>query len=251
MLERFTVDVLADHIDGRLEAAQPSARLSRRFFRTGRKDGRQQLSPASTADFLTDAVDLACSRLAEAYLNEVRAINDGVNALRSRIDVAAGAGPTAAKSDVGAGEGQVGAEAAAGTSAAAAEPEPSGISHEAITAGHSLERSFAVLRERREERQVAERDRLRQGVDDQTQRSRAEILTLDRKRPDLLAVYRQRASSTHAAAALLWSRYCGGYEVGRSKRSSPDDEHSGPKSLITFEMPQVLEPMLREVNTND
>jgi hypothetical protein len=217
MFERITVDQFAEAIEEQVLGARPQARLVRRFFRSGKRDGRKGRDPQDQRRFIERGVGVASNRIAEAYQAEQVSLSAQAESLTAR-------------------------EGALATSV----PTPTPVQGEAST--DDLSHALAVLRSQREEAAEATRKQERDSLSQQ-------VTEIQTRLAALRAQYRQRVITAHEVGGVFWARYCTGFAYGlrgwcrrialrlsraRSELGSASIEAELDRS-ITFAMPVVLE----------
>ncbi len=200
MLERFTIDIVAEQVASLLLEGEPTPKLAHRFFRKGRRDGRRDFAHASLSQLLQEAVSLAGSSLSEEFVSQRRQ-------LRTRIAEL---------------------EAATHLPAEHAKPEfPIGDDLEHRVPDESAVDSDELLRRALEARRRYQERRSRHDAmvasaerRDAARQALSEVAQLNARQEDLLAEYVQRFESIAYTGRLLWSRYCNGFVQGCTRRGS-------------------------------
>lgn len=225
MLERWTIDSVADEIVSQFKGADPTPKLLRRFYNEGKRHGRKGLSPEPMRDFLVNAVELAASKITQEFLEAEQQVDASRAAMEARQtmlseDLSTSARATAPEVDAG--------SSGSGLGTKVAGPD----------LGGSLERLKA-------KRAAADAERRRQAQEQserELQGMKAEALITKQKLDDLPDHYRQMVESCHETGELMWTRYVQGYSYGESKRGAPDTDDGGPGPEIEFEYPAALAP---------
>jgi hypothetical protein len=219
MLERFTIDIIAEEVATRLVSGDPTAKLSHRFFRKGRRDGKKDLAPDGVARLLQEAVALAGSGLAEDYV-----------ARRERIGVRIAeldAVMTLGSSDIEVPE------------HGAAEIWPGGGGPEAVTVGADTSTSarlqVALVARRR---LSTANERKRKALE--AERATVETARLRTELEELTAVFAQQFESAEHAGQMLWARFCNGFSQGLRHRGSRGAKTKLPQQPLSFDPPQAL-----------
>lgn len=230
MLERFTVDVIVDEIDRQVKGANPNAKLSHRFFRKGRRDGKRQLPADSMRAFVTEAVGLATSKLGQEHLAATEAARRQLAALEARRDqlVAALAKapdpPAAQESEPSSG----------GAPFSENQPGP-------LIKGERLDDAMAALRAKRKEQAIIARGAQRAQDEAELEQVELQLAAAEDELERAPERFRQIVASAHQVGKLLWARYCVGFDGGKAKRGRPDDAEMGPSPAIDFPYPESLE----------
>jgi hypothetical protein len=236
MIERWTVDSLAGEIEQAVKAARPYPKMSKRWFRRGKRDGKRELDWQPPEAFLREAIQLATSKIAEDHL----ALVEG---LKGQI-----AGLSAKKAQLEAALAEFSARQEANRAVAAA--AKGGGAEDLSVAGTrrpigDKARLAGAVDELKGARAEAERRALQAELDQVSEHLDAAEKALARA-PDL---FRQRVFSTQGMGSLLWASFCRGYEKGQSRRGATDDDAKGPDTEIEFEVPEVLVMAGAEANT--
>lgn len=241
MIERWTIDTIADEIESQFKGADPQKKLLRRFYNEGKHHGRKGMSPEPMANFLANAVEVATSKIAQDFLKaeqQLAAARASMQARKTMIEEDLGEhdGPPDGGSTVGAGG--LGGGAGLG----------------AHIGGPDLKGSFARLQAKRAAQVAAtdaakrrgERDQMEQELDGIDQ----QLALADQQLDDLPDEYRQMVESCHETGELMWTRYVLGYNLGDSKRGVSDNDN-GADLDIEFEYPDVLDPDLDDPSPRD
>lgn len=219
MIERWTIDIIADEIEDGLREATPSPRLLRRCYRHGYRHGRKAI-PARTARALfTGAVDVAGSAIAREYVTT----RDGLLAQQ-----AAAAGRLAALTAT------IDAQRTPDTQAAS---QPTPASQGSAT---SLEDALVTHEKRRAQAAFLAHQQKVDGLGEQVREAQAAQDLLNQQIQEAPGRYLQRLESCHDAGRLLWARYCQGFVKGASKRGNPDDEDEMSDPDLHFNVPSAL-----------
>jgi hypothetical protein len=218
MLEKFTIDMLAEKVSVQLQRGQVSSKLARSFFRKGRRDGKGSLDYNSLGGLLLDSVGLAGSYLCQEMLTrrqtvELRIVE--LNAVRE------------------------------GQSAAISRDQPSGDAGSMNDQGSDGRdgHSDAALLVALKARQRMRSEQARTDALDAARRAQDDLSQADALLHGLVTEYRQRFEGAAHAGQILWSRYCNGFEQGHAKRGSRDCDVDPPIAALDFVRP----PLLREV----
>lgn len=228
MIERWTIDVIADEIEKGLRDATPSPRLLRRCYRHGYRHGRKAI-PAGTARALfTGAVDVAGSAIAQEYVS----MRDEL-----RAEQAKAAGRLAALTATV--DGQRTPDIQTASSPTPASPGlPTSLEDALVT--HEKRRAQAAL--------LAHQQKLDE-LGQQVREAQANQDLLVQQAQEAPGRYLQRLESCHDAGRLLWARYCQGFVKGASKRGNPDDEDEISDPDLHFTVPSALTPVQRSSTT--
>jgi hypothetical protein len=222
MLEKFTVDKLAEQVGLQLQRGQVTSQLAHSFFRKGRRDGRRSLDYNSLGGLLLDSVGLAGSNLCQQMLARRQTVELQIVELHAiREAQAAAISESVASGDVTRTHGE------------------SGSGREDDSDAALVIALKARQRMRLDKARLDALDASRRAQDDL---SRAEAILLG-----LVAEYRQRFEGAAHAGQMLWSRYCNGFEQGHAKRGSRDCKLDPPIAVLDFTMP----PLLNAVATQD
>lgn len=237
MLERFTVDSVAAEIENQIKQARPVPKLARRFYKKGRRDGRRLVPDVSMRRFTTEAVALASSKIAEEYLdvnaqieakiNTAKGVKKQMQVRQDTKQAGSSSGGTGAVDDVPAG-------AASSGPAVIGNPADLDAAIEGLKAGRAAADAARVRAEQEatvKALEEAERD-ISQGQND---------LESAKDR------YRQLVESCLSTGRLLWSRYCIGYSMGKSRRGDPHADNPEPELNIELHVPAVLAPTTDKV----
>jgi hypothetical protein len=229
VLERWTIDTLADEIERQLKAAEPQRKLLRRFFNEGKRNGRRSISIVPMKHFLADAVEIATSKISEAFLEEEHRREAQLAGLRARGSVL-----EAAMSDTGGDRDDD-------------DPPSIDVSPDAGLAGPiggpDLTDALGDLRLRRRARErdarAAQRRQQRAQVAKDLESVREQIAVVDQELEDLPESYRQMITSCHETGELLWWRYLQGTVVGAARRGVSGSGVE-PFPEVEFDYPEVL-----------
>jgi hypothetical protein len=237
MLEHWTIDAVADEIEAQFKGADPTKKLLRRFYKEGRRFGRNGTSPEPMRNLLVNAVEIATSKLAEEYLTEEHAAEATLVGVRARKKMLDDDDPD----DDDAGDTKYTEKS---DSSEGGDTSSSGLARG--SAGPDLKAALGALRARRLEE--AARTRASEAEAARAQRKQAlqsadeQIAVIENQLEDLPEKYHQLIESCHETGELLWSRFCTGYVKGAGGRGGPDDDEEGPDPEIEFEYPDALEP---------
>ena len=236
MLERFTVDVLAEHVATHLLEGEPTPKLAHRFFRKGRRDGKKAYAHASMSKLLTDAVHLAGSTLAEELTSARRdtalriAECDAAIEKHSMMD---------ASPEVPAPE--VDSTAPVATSTGTANRDSTQLLVDALETRKAL-RARKEADARTAEARAKQRARASAfyAAEAAATQARGEKSKLERDLVDLPGTYKQRFESIKHTGELLWSRYCNGFVQGEGRRGSRASDVPSPRGRLDFVTPNAL-----------
>lgn len=244
MWRRTQIDVLADQIE-QLEHAEPDSELVRRMFRAGKADGRRRRDPSSVRSFVTEAVDLAASRITQQYVEERQRLAAEIASTEAQL--------TGRPADVPSSGEHTGGHQPNSKPPPSTTPAvpPVGLRDSIVETAESVTapqaRQPQVLEgalDRLRAEKLARREESHRAAAEERRRQHAELTaslqSTKRKQDDLPAPYRQRVDSAHEFGQLLWARYCTGFEHGKRKRGRPEDELPGPEPEIEFHVPAVL-----------
>lgn len=210
LLHRFTIDQLADAIGSQIVEGDPDSRLSYRFYRKGRRDGRKRRPTSAIMGYVQNAVELAMSKIAEAHLADDLQLCVEERSVAVEIETLAGASTPQ-------------------DSSANTTPGSSGQ-------GVSVDRLLEV----RASRRAAAADAERKAAQQQSAGLRRRLAEVEERRERLDDVTKQRLESCQQTGHMLWARYLSGYDLGRSKRGVPDDEAPGHSISIEFALPETF-----------
>lgn len=227
MWEKWTVDIIAERIPDQLLEARPTAKLAHRFFRKGRRDGRRSYPHESVNRLITDAVSVAGSKIAEAYLAERARLQEQLTAAEeqeraARTELQRQPTTSAPNQD---------------TDRAPAEDQGGALA----VALASRRRASMV----RAQQLAAEERRRQEAAAAQAVQERGAVAA---RLENVRDPYLQKWVSVQATGQLLWTRYCNGYATGAARREAPDDETMPPTTAIEFTPPAVL--VAREEQTD-
>jgi hypothetical protein len=200
MLERYTVESLAGVILSDLKDGRVSPKMLRRFRRQGKRDGRRSRSHVPVQDLIVHAVGVATSKICEEYVNQVE---------NTRFSLATLEADAAQTQSV--------------LSTIEAPPSVAAEASETVRALAEMQNARHVQRVRRLEGHAADLGKQIKGQRD--------ALT------GLPSKYRQISKTCTEAGHLLWADYRLGYEKGKRRRVSPEDEVSGPPEGLEFTVP--------------
>jgi len=234
VLERFTVDSIADEIERQVKGARPSAKMTRRFYWKGKRDGRRHLASEPISAYLAEAVGIATSKIGQEHLEAAEGLERQLSQLR---------GETARLTSVVDRSGA--AVEAAPVAGESSGPEITAPGERTLNGAENLEGALDQLRIHRAATERARREAALAQGEAALDEARARVESIERELADLPRRFRQLIDSCHRTGRFLWARYCSGYEIGRSRRSSPDDEATGPRpDHITFEFPESLDRVI-------
>lgn len=233
MIERWTIDSIADEIESQFKGADPEKKLLRRFYNEGKRHGRKGMSPKPMANFLANAVEVATSKITQDFLEaeqQAEAARAAMNARKVMIT-----------EDLGEGDDS---SSGGGSSGSVGDGEGSGLGAE--VGGPDLKGSLARLKAKRAaaeaEAEAAKRRGEREQMEQELDGLGEQLALADQKLDDLPEQYRQMIESCHETGELMWTRYVLGYNLGQSKRGVPDSDDDGPDPDIEFEYPDALDP---------
>lgn len=236
MLERFTVDVLAENVATQLIEGEPTPKLAHRFFRKGRRDGKRAYDHASVSKLLTDAVHLAGSTLAENLTSARRAATLRIAECEAAIEKHATMGDAPAPE-----EAPTEAERPDPLSSTSDHRDSAHVLTEALAARKNLgarRQTEAIVSEARAKRR-ARVDALEAAESAATQ-AREEVGKLRGELSELPEEYKQRFESIKHTGELLWARYCNGFVQGEGRRGSRASDVAMPTGSLRFETPPAL-----------
>lgn len=233
MIERWTIDSIADEIESQFKGADPQKKLLRRFYNEGRRHGRKGMSAAPMRNFLANAVEVATSKITEDFLEAEQQAEAARAAMQAR--------KTMIEDDLGEDGGT-----SSGSSSAGSDEEAGGAGLAAEVGGPDLKGSLARLKAKRAAREAEAEAAKRRGEREQMEQELdgigEQLALADQKLEDLPDQYRQMIESCHETGELMWTRYVLGYNLGESKRGVPDNDDDGPDPDIEFEYPDALDP---------
>lgn len=228
MIERWTIDSVAEEIESQFQGADPRAKLLRRFFREGKRQGKRGISWKPMKAFLENAVELATSKLAEDFVDEERGAEVALAGMRARQKMLEDDVAETDEDDDSAG---------ADSTRSAKKTKPTAGSGPDLVA--ALGRLKAERAAREAAAKAATRDAKRTAAEDELDHVGEQIDVAAEEIEELDDKYRQLVDSCHETGELMWARYCSGYLLGASKRgelASPE-----PEPEIEFDYPDVLE----------
>lgn len=238
MLERFTVDMVADHVATQMLEGDPSPKLAHRFFRKGRRDGRHAFDHLSIRMLVRDAVNLASSELSEEFVRVRHELESRRQELilQERHFLEQAEPPSEAPST----DPEPVQDPAPATDTGASSDE---ILVNALRNRYRLRNQAAARQRRDEERQSRDSaDQARSAAADAALAARREIATLETRLDQLATEFLQRFETIAHTGQLLWSRYCNGFEQGKERRGSRESDVQAPDDLLEFPVPQSLRP---------
>lgn len=234
MIWHLTLDSVARAIDGELRDGSPSPFLLWRFYRAGKRQGRQGLEADTMFAFIGEAVDLAGSMVVSEYVGEVGRVSVELHDAYSSRDRAL-------------------REAASSDLPEFPEARPaSPVTDGGVGSDPDLRRSLEAWRAKRLREQYEAIRRRRQDQHDtalsQQQEAETAVRRAEGQLRTLYASHRQRLLSCHEAGRLLWRRYCLGYGRGVSNRGVSARSRTLPSTEMHFALPTMLagEPTLFE-----
>jgi len=229
MFERFTVDAVAAEISRQVKGASPSPKVVHKFFRKGRRDGKKQLPHLTMESFVTEAVEIATSKLAEEFLQARQSLTNQLSRLKAE---------------------RTQAEADLGQTSSAAEDSAEGVNPGAASgAGADLDASLQAHKAARKAKEQAAKDAERKTKEHELADTKQEQAVLETDLAELPSRYQQLVESAHHTGQLFWARYCNGYVVGLASRGAPDDENDSPSEELEFDTPEVLRTNPAETTT--
>jgi hypothetical protein len=220
MLQRFTIDILANHIADQLLTGEPSARLGYRFFRKGRRDGRKNFDHESVGRLLREAVRLAADKLADEMAWRRSQIRDEIAALESSIR----------HRDPGS------------ASEPLAPPVPDPSDRENVR-GPSLNRALLVRAEALVKASEVAQEAARKTAEEAVGQAQDELERQRMALEGLPAVFGPRALGIVHSGQVLWTRYCNGFVQGDTRRRKRrrykpvDGEIKPPDHDVMFALP--------------
>jgi len=240
MIERWTIDSIADEIESQFKGADPQKKLLRRFYNEGKRHGRKGMPAKPMANFLANAVEVATSKITQDFLEAEQQVEASLAAMNARQEML--------KEDLGEDGG-----AGAGTEAGA-DATGGGSGLGADVGGPDLTGSLARLKAARASREKAAEDARRRGEQEQMAEELEglgqQLALADQQLEGLSEQYRQMIESCHETGELMWTRYVLGYNLGTAKRGAPDGDDDGPDPDIEFEYPDALDPDQDEPGQN-
>lgn len=228
MWEKLTVDVIVDEVDLRLLDGDRKSKLSYRFFRKGRRDGKRDIDPSSVGELVRKAVSLGGSTLTEAFLCEHRGITGKIaerRVLTRSPLVRASAGAVAAIEEGAQGPGNPGVRG---------RPQP--------TPAHDLQFALAQRRCAREAHDRQDHERAILEAHSSAHQASADIAQLQTHLQVLDAEYLQRFYSVAHTGQILWYRYVNGYAQGHTHRRG---RFQPPSEGLLFDEPPLLQELKR------
>lgn len=236
MLERFTVDVLAEHVATQLLEGEPTPKLAHRFFRKGRRDGKKAYDHASMSKLLTDAVHLAGSTLAEELTSARRTATLRIAECEAAIEKHA---VLLAAPELPAPEDYSGPPS--GESDRTENRDSAQLLADALETRKAL-RTRKEADARAAEARAKQQARISalEGAEAAATQARGEMSKLERELVDLPGEYTQRFESIKHTGELLWSRYCNGFVQGEGRRGSRASDVTSPGGRLDFETPNAL-----------
>jgi hypothetical protein len=221
MIERWTIDVIADEIQKGLRDATPSPRLLRRCYRHGYRHGRKAIPAGTARAMITGAVDVAGSAIAQEYVGT----RDDLRAQQAQA-----AGRLSALAATIQGQHPPDTQTAA---------RPTPASPGSPT---SLEDALVTLEKRRAQAVLVAHQQKVDELGQQLREAQAAHDLLVQQAQEAPGRFLQRLESCHDAGRLLWARYCQGFVKGASKRGNPDDEDEMSDPTLSFNIPSALIP---------
>jgi hypothetical protein len=224
VFERLTVDMVANQLFAQFIEGEPSPRLAYRFFRKGRRDGKRALDPASIATLLRNSVGLAGSRLAEEYVVERRELEARFLGLTRATDEYERSSQDQRMDPL---------ERIAAL--------PGDTPDAGQTDGRRSDRALThALLERRRLRAIADAQAAEQIRHEQQHRAFSASAEATQARTLMATLperYFERFGGVCNTGALLWSRYCNGWEQGEARRGSRLSDVPAPNGSLEFQIP--------------
>ncbi len=247
MLERFTVDVLAEHVATQLLEGEPTPKLAHRFFRKGRRDGRRAYDHASVSKLLTDAVHLAGSTLVEELTAARRDAKRRIAECEAAIEAhgSMGAAPAAPAPE---------AESSSGSTqpTSGATLDSAQLLLDALQTRNALRaRREADARSADARSKHAARVAALEAAESAAIQAKGDIAKIERELTELPEHFRQRFESIKHTGEMLWSRYCNGFVQGEGRRGSRASDVQAPSGGLDFVTPAALGDQADPAHTED
>lgn len=223
MWQRFTIDILSNHVADQLMIGEPTARLGYRFFRKGRRDGRKNFDHESVGRLLREAVRLAAEKLADEMAGQRTELAKKIAAMESSIEhdipeptLELLIPPT---------------------------PEPSDAEN---VRGPSLGRALEVRAAAMSKAAELELEIARKAAEDARQQARDDLERQRMALNGLPAAFEPRALGVVHSGQVLWTRYCNGFAQGDARRRRrrwwrrkprPEDPVKPPRHDVIFSLP--------------
>lgn len=253
MFERFTIDMLAEHVSDQLLSGEPSAKLAHRFFRKGRRDGKHGFEAGSVRQVVVDAVSLAGTALSVEFVERREELTreqarreqqlarhtDALAELEERDEES----EAPVEAAVEAPEDEA-SETGPDTDGTVTEPEDAPAADTAAALLDAIEtrrrlREERVAREAKESAEAAHRAALaeaRSGIVEATDA----LSQIESALAELPAAFLERFLRVAYTGRLLWARYCNGYEQGRYRWFASKTEADVPDGTLDLTVPEVL-----------
>jgi|GEM_PF-6707882 hypothetical protein len=232
MIERFTADQLAIAIEEQVEVARPRPKLLRRFFVSGKRDGKRGRDSDPMRIYLSEGVSIASSRIAERYIATRAEKTKQRDGLHLRID------EHPAQKDVEEPNADTETKQANADSPPAPSPDVETEVQE-LPSDEDLHAALGALADARSAREVAKRAAEAEQRHTELIALREQLAVLDSEIESLADQFRQLVESCHSVGRFLWARYCNGYAHGKA-RSRVEGGAETPDPTIRFEVPDVL-----------
>jgi hypothetical protein len=236
MIERWTVDQLAIAIEEQVQTAQPRPKLLRRFFVSGKRDGKRGRHHEPVRAYLTEGVSIASSRIAEQYIATDAEKSKQLEGLKLRIEQhpasEADEQTTTQTTDT-----------ASDTSAPSGGPDTSSVpdTHE-LPSDEDLNAALGALAAARAAKEAAKQAAVAEQQRVELAGLKEQQAVLESELESLADQFRQMIESCHGVGRFLWARYCHGYVHGLS-RSRKAELPEPPDVAIEFDVPEILHEM--------
>ncbi|MCB0973111.1 MAG: hypothetical protein KDB86_00975 [Actinobacteria bacterium] len=242
MIERWTIDVVADAVLASFKTAEPDKKLLRRFYCAGRQQGKLALPTTAMNDLLANAVAVAASKIAEEFLDEEHEAKKTLAEKRASEQLIAAEiqsipdGTEAPLDD---------SEPSRPAADDQAPPESSGGGPPTdVRADADLEDSLTRLRAKRaldHARKInAQRQSRRASLISQNEQLSRDIAVSELELARTPEKFRQLVDSCHKTGELMWARFVLGYNRSAA-RWDGSGEAPTPSSQIRFQYPEALD----------
>lgn len=264
MIEKWTIDSLADEIEPQFMHADPHRKLVRRFFTEGKRHGRKGMPSERTRRFLERAIAVAAERIAQEYIETKVPLEMRVAGIGARIESLQARCNRLTELDAEDGRPHDGGDAGHGGEPDAPAPTSPGDPTSALEVAEAARRgtlrraapvpdmSSALDRAReararrtaeREREEVEERRKLRaverDRIETEIRDLHVELGVTVRQIEELPRPYVQRVASCHAAGEVMWARFRSGHRA-RSRPTDGNGDIEEPAAELEVRWPPAL-----------
>jgi hypothetical protein len=217
VFERRTIDILAERVHSELLIGHVSAKLVYRFFRKGRRDGQKALGFDAVQALVRDAVGLAGHQIAEDYLRARRTIE----IRRAELNQVVTALGYLEHPDL--------------------EPADDDKAQKTVPpVPQNREEALAGWRGTKERRVAEQRLAAKRAVQAQVWGAKLEVARLEADLVEQRDEAMRRCELARHGAAMLWDRYCNGFEQGIKRRGSRPPMRFQPTPELHVVLPLSL-----------